>query len=234
MTEKQLKKRLNLSQKDFQDISDTIEKMERKTSGEIAIAVAPQSSSYAFWEAASSAGTVCALFLCVFPMSPQIYRWLEGRFWNIQPYHLSLFFFLLCSAAGVLLYFFYNIPAVDSIVIPRAAKECAVSSRAVRYFSESGIYCTENHSGILIFVSYFEKQVRILADRGISEKISSDLWNIISDELSENLCKGNAKEAFVQAIEKCGQLLQDNFPVQAEKKNELYNGLVVLEDEKWM
>lgn len=233
MTKKQLVKKLSLSQEDLKDIAGTVEKMEQKTSGEIAIAVAPQSSSYAFWELLASIGTVFALFLCIFPMSPQIYRWLEGRFWNIQPYHLLLFFFIVCTAAGLLLYFFYNIPAIDSIVIPRAAKESAVSARAVRHFSESGIYCTENHSGILIFISYFERQVRILADRGISEKISADLWNIISDELSENLCRGNAKEAFVQAIEKCGQLLQDNFPVQAEKKNELYNGLVILEDEKW-
>ena len=78
-----------------------------------------------------------------------------------------------------------------------------------------------------------EKQVRIIADRGISQKISQDLWNLIADELAENLKKGDAETAFTNAIKKCGQLLAENFPNHEENPNELADGLVVLEDTEW-
>ena len=78
-----------------------------------------------------------------------------------------------------------------------------------------------------------EREVRIIADRGISEKISQDLWNLISDELIENLKKGETTLAFTTAIEKCGALLAENFPNREKNPNELPDGLVILEDAEW-
>ena len=69
-----------------------------------------------------------------------------------------------------------------------------------------------------------------MADRHISEKVSEDLWNIIADEIAENMGKGSAKDAFISAVEKCGQLLAENFPSESEKKNQLKDGLVILEN----
>lgn len=230
MTVKQLNKRLGLSERDLGEIREAVAKVEDRTSGEIALAVVPESSSYAEWELIAAAVTSLALFLCVFPLSGQVYAWLESRFWGIEPWYLSLFHAGLISLAVVVLYFLYNIPVIDALVIPAAVKNRAVTHRALRHFAESGVYCTDNHSGILVFVSWFEKQVRIVADRHISEKVSEDLWNIIADEVAENMGKGSAKEAFLSAVEKCGQLLAENFPSDGEKKNQLDDGLVILED----
>ncbi|MBQ0040231.1 MAG: TPM domain-containing protein [Treponema sp.] len=230
MTKKQLEKKLNFSEKDMEEIKSAVAKAEDRTDGEIALAVVAESDTYAQWELVAAGATALALFLCIFPMSPQIYAWLEGRFWGIEPWYLSLFFMAVCSLAAVVLYFLYNVPAIDAVVIPSGAKTKAVSKRAMEHFAQSGIYCTDNHAGILVFVSYFEKQVRIIADRHISEKVSDDLWQLVADEMTENLAAGKAKEAFICAVEKCGQLLAENFPAKGEKKNQLYDGLVVLED----
>ena len=230
MTVKQLNKKLNLKQKDFDEIKKAVEQAENKTSGEIALAVTAESDSYAEWELIAAGITALALFLCVFPMSAQIYAWLDLHFWQIEPWYLCLFYAGLSPVAVVVLYFLYNIPFIDALVIPAGVKSKAVTNRALRYFAESGVYCTDNHSGILIFVSWFEKQVRIVADRHISEKVSEDLWNIIADEIAENMGKGSAKDAFISAVEKCGQLLAENFPSESEKKNQLKDGLVILEN----
>ena len=96
------------------------------------------------------------------------------------------------------------------------------------------MYCTKENSGILIFVSYFERQVRIIADKGISAKISQDLWNLIADEMTESLAKNKVKEAYINAIERCGELLQEHFPCDKENENELGDTLVVLEADKWV
>ncbi|WP_407398390.1 TPM domain-containing protein [Treponema sp.] len=230
MTTKQLNKKLNLTEKDLAEIREAVAKAESRTCGEIALAVTAESDTYAEWELASAGITALALFLCVFPMSSQIYAWLSSRFWDIEPWYLSLFYAGLSTIAVVVLYFLYNIPTIDSLVIPASVKERAVTNRALRHFAESGVYCTDSHSGILIFVSWFERQVRIVADRHISEKVTEDLWNIIADEIAENMNGGSSKEAFLSAVEKCGQLLAENFPSDGEKKNQLDDGLVILEN----
>lgn len=78
-----------------------------------------------------------------------------------------------------------------------------------------------------------EKEVRIIADTGISKKISHDLWQLISDELASDIKAGNATQGFINAIEKCGRLLAENFPARAKNQNELPDGLVILEDAEW-
>ena len=45
--------------------------------------------------------------------------------------------------------------------------------------------------------------------------------------------KGEAAKAFTTAIEKCGELLAENFPPHEENPNEIPDGLVILEDAEW-
>lgn len=234
MKYKALVKKLSLDDKAFSEIKDAVKKAESKTTGEIAVAVAAESASYAFWELLAAVGVSILLLACLFPMANQIYAWLGKIFWGPEPWYLAAFFLIVCAIVVVVLYLAFNIPAVDAVVVPQIAKSKSVTARAMRYFTESGVYCTKEHSGILIYVSYLEKEVRIIADKGISEKISQDLWNLIADELADSLAKKNVKDAFINAINRCGDLLSENFPAHKENPDELPDGLVVLENEKWM
>ena len=83
-------------------------------------------------------------------------------------------------------------------------------------------------------MSYFEREIHILPDSGINSKVSQDLWNIIADEMTDSLAKGNAKEALIGAINRCGELLSQNFPLDSHGENELPDGLVILENEPWV
>ena len=55
-----------------------------------------------------------------------------------------------------------------------------------------------------------------------------DLWNLIADDLASNLKENNVTEGFIQAVQKCGDLLAENFPPHEENPNELPDGLVIL------
>ena len=236
MKYKTLVKKLNLDKKSFVEIQDAVKKAESKTTGEIEVAVTAESAGYAFWELLFSVGVSLVFLACLFPLANQIYTWLSSVFWGHEPWYLPAFYVIVCAAVVLVLYILFNIPAVDSLIIPQTAKVQAVNSRAMRYFAESGVYCTKEHTGILIFVSYFEKEVRIIADKGISEKITQDLWNLIADELADSLSKGNAKDAFINAINRCGDLLAEYYPAPNDKENvdELPDGLVVLENDRWV
>lgn len=168
------------------------------------------------------------------PFSDKILALYRRLYWQNEPsWILPLFFIISCLAAVVIAFYIANIPVVDRLIIPPSVRRTCVTNRAFRYFTESGVYDTAEHSGILIFVSYMERQVRIVADSGISKHISQDMWNLIADELAENLRKGQAAAAFTTAIEKCGELLAEYFPPHEENPNELPDGLVILEDAEW-
>lgn len=230
MTYKRLIKKLSLSEEALESIKKAVAAEEAKTTGEIALAVTAESGKYSFWELLWSNGFAALVLAILIPFSAGINAFFQKFYWDSVPAWIVPCVFVAVAFIVVLAGFLLcNIPAIDRLIIPAAERKQTVSARAMQYFAESGVYETAEHSGILIFVSYMEREVRIIADSGISSKISQDMWNLIADELCENLHKGEIEKAFTSAIEKCGILLAENFPNHEENPNELPDGLVILE-----
>ncbi len=234
MKYKTLIKKLNLKNSDFEDIQKSVAAAEEKTTGEIAIAVTAESARYSFWELLAADCVGMLMLLAMIPFSEKILALYRRLYWQNEPNWILPFFYIItCLSAVLIAFYICNIPAIDRLIIPPSVRKTCVTNRAFRYFTECGIYDTAEHSGILIFVSYMERQVRIVADSGIAKHISQDLWNLIADELAENLRKGDAAKAFSIAVEKCGELLAEHFPAHEENPNEFPDGLVILEDSEW-
>lgn len=230
MTNKSLIKKLNLSDGDFEVIRSAVAAAESKTTGEIAVAVTAESDRYSFWELLWANILSALVLVILLPFSDKILSLYQRIYWNNAPaWTLTAFFLIVCFIVIMAGFYLGNIPAVDRLIIPRMEKSRCVSNRAMRCFAESGVYETKEQSGILIFVSYMEREVRIIADKGIAAKISQDLWNLIADDMCADLKKGDSAKAFVNAIEKCGKLLEENFPAHEENPNELPDGLVIVE-----
>lgn len=230
MNTKQLLRKINLSTTDMKEIKTAVSKAEQTTSGEIALALTAESDNYSFWELLASIYLSAVIFIILLPFASKINIFYESIRWAQPIWFLPAFYGIACLASIVIGFFIMNVPSIDRFIIPKDVRRSNVTHRAFQHFAESGIYETKEHSGILIFVSYMERQVRIIADSGNSSKISQDLWNIIADELSEGIKTGKTKEGFIGAIEKCGELLSDNFPASKENTNELPDGLIILED----
>lgn len=230
MNTKYVIKKLHLDKDGFEKIQQSVKKAESKTSGEIAVCVTAESSDYSVWEfiAAFICSALC--FGVAVPFASKIDRWLQSVLWVNQSWYLPVFYGLLIFASFLIFYWLFNFPAFDRMIIPVNYRNKKVSKKAFSAFAETGVYCTERHNGILIFVSYLEHQVRIVADKGISEKISDDMWQLIADSLVEELKKGNGVAGFCDAIEKCGDLLSEHYPIQKDDVNELPDGLLILED----
>lgn len=226
---KKMIKKLQLSKKDFDDIREAVEKEEKNTSGEIALALIRESDNYSFWELFFALICGAALFAFLIPLSPQIDSFLKAFFWTPESWQLPAFMGFVSFFFIAIFFVFANIPALDRLIIPANLRHRAVYQRALRHFVESGVYATENHSGILIFISIMEREVRILADSGIAKKIEQAEWDSIAKNLSHAFKSNKVKEGFIQAIQDCGALLTEHFPALDENPNELADGLVVLE-----
>ncbi len=234
MTSAQLKKKIQLSPSDIEELKASLKDAGQKSGGKLTLVMSAESSSYAFWELFYAVLTAFLLTLCMLPLAPHVDHWIVSMIGENQHIYLSMFNLLSEAFVISLFYLLYNLPVFDRIIIPAGARHHAVSARAMETFALSGAYCSDAHNGILVYVSYFEREVRIIADKGISSVISQDLWNLIADELAESIKAGDVKAGFLHCIERCGELLADSFPPSAPASEESETqGLHILENERW-
>lgn len=221
----------SLLNKDEQiSISAAVRKAESSTSGEISTALIGESSDYAFYELRASVAFAALLYIVQLQFYPVLNAFIETLYWNSPAWVTPMVIGMISFLGGGIFYFISNIPAVDRIIIPKNIMKSRVRSRALRHFTESGVYATADGTGILIFISLMERRVEILADRGLSEKIPEDEWAEVVSELTESLAGNELASGLIKAVESCGLKLKDHFPIAEDDVNELSDDLVILEE----
>ncbi|PLX80041.1 MAG: hypothetical protein C0616_09355 [Desulfuromonas sp.] len=143
-------------------------------------------------------------------------------------FHESLWHFLWLFAAG---YFPFklairNLPALKRRLIHPEEIRAEVEEKAVVSFLEQGLHHTRDETGILILISLFERRVHVLADRGINEVVPPDTWDGIVTTMTAGIHRGDTCDALCVAIERCGDLLEQSFPVKDDDTDELPNLIV--------
>jgi putative membrane protein len=184
---------------------------ESKTSGEIVPMIVTSSARYTEIELL---GVIAGLFVGMIAEGVWSDPW-GSPFVNLWPVIGALLGFLLC-----------RIPVVKRLLTPKNRVAQAVHTTCLAAFTEHGLHYTSEHTGILILVSLLERRVQVLADRGINQKVSPGTWDEVVRLLTAGLKSDQACDAFCKAIERCGALLAEHFPRQADDKDELSNHLV--------
>ena len=194
-------------------IAAAIEKVEKTTSGEIAVMVVDDSDSYP--EGNILAGVIVGGLLSLVITELYLADSLTV---------FMIFFAGLSLAVGWMTAY---LPALKRIFIPKHRLEQHVRERALRSFYEKGLYKTRDATGVLFFVSLFERKVWILADTGINGKISSPELQVYAREVATGIREGRAAEILCQKIASLGEVLTAHFPVQPDDVNELSNQVIV-------
>src|SRR5207248_186250 len=117
------------------------------------------------------------------------------------------------------------IPWLKRLTVSRRAMTARVLIAAHHAFDSLHVQKTAGGTGVVIYVSLFERRVCVWADRKISEKIPETEWKSMTEGLIRSLREGKPRDAFVEAIRKAGDLLAKPFPIQAGDVNELSNEL---------
>ena len=229
MKRNRLLKLMNISPTQMREIANTVAEAEKKTTGEIALAVVYQSDSYAFVELFIAFCAAFLSFFILFLCSAPIWNLLERTVWFPSPTQLTAVIGGGAATVVFIVYLLVNIPAIDRLIIPNTLKNRRVYARALQHFVESGVYRTTEHSGVLIFVSVLERKVFVIADSGVAAKVAQTEWDGICKIMTGGLKEHQAAHAFISAVKECGKILQEHFPNKAENPNELPDGLVILE-----
>jgi putative membrane protein len=219
------------SKSDVEKITHAVEKAEKKTSGEIVTAFIPKSYDYAIYELMSAVIIGLVYFTVMSLFLPNIQEFISGMLWTdakIMYYTVIFYGFSTFFVIGFF-YFLFNIPFFDRLIIPKSVMEKKVQVRAIQHFFESSVRNTKDRTGVMIFLSFLEKRVVLLADYGINEKIEQEKWQQIVDHIIKGIHKKQMTDYLITAIEMCGELLAENFPILPEDVNELTNEIHILE-----
>jgi uncharacterized membrane protein len=100
--------------------------------------------------------------------------------------------------------------------------------RALEVFSHLGVWDTEANNGVLIYVLLADRDVEILADRGIASRVPHEEWETICHEIEAHYREGRFAQGSVAGIRSVGRLLERHFPGSGPDANELPNQPVLL------
>jgi len=100
--------------------------------------------------------------------------------------------------------------------------------RAVEVFSRLRVWDTEHNNGVLIYLLLADRDVEIVADRGIHVRLGKEVWEAICHEMEAAFRQGNFEAGVLAGIHAMGEHLSRHFPARSGKPNEMPDRPVVL------
>ncbi len=100
--------------------------------------------------------------------------------------------------------------------------------RAVEAFSQLQVWDTVQNNGVLIYLLLADRDVEIVADRGIAAKVLPSDWQAICARMEAELRSDRFEAGALAGIHAVGELLSRHYPPGAENPDELPNPPVVL------
>lgn len=94
--------------------------------------------------------------------------------------------------------------------------------RAIEVFSKLRIWDTEHNNGVLIYLLLADRDVEIVADRGIHIKLGPAVWEAVCREMETAFRQGNFEQGVIAGIRSVGAHLAKHYPqIGPNKINEL-------------
>jgi uncharacterized membrane protein len=100
--------------------------------------------------------------------------------------------------------------------------------RALDIFSQLRIWDTAHNNGVLIYLLLADRDVEIVADRGIDARVGAAGWEKICAEMENSFRAGNFAGGAIKGIQAVSRQLAAHFPRHGGGKNELPDTPVVI------
>lgn len=101
-------------------------------------------------------------------------------------------------------------------------------ARAIEVFSQLRVWDTEQNSGVLIYLLLADRDVEIVADRGIHARVGDAGWRQICASMEQQFRKGQFEQGVMEGVAAITTLLRQHFPAAPDNPNEMRNDPVVL------
>lgn len=107
-------------------------------------------------------------------------------------------------------------------------RDQSARERALDMFSRLRIWDTAHNSGVLIYVLLADRNVEIVADRGIDAAVGHAAWQQICKAMEIEFGKGHFEQGVIAGIQAVTAHLAAHFPKGRDGRNELPDTPLVL------
>lgn len=216
------------SEADQARINQAVQSAESQTSAEIVPVIAHSSGRYdrpedivGLWIGALAMIAAWA----VYPL-PRT----ETGHWGGTAAYWQLVVLLVALVAGFVLGAFVatRVMWLRRLFAPQSQMEDEVRSRAHAAFFDQRVHHTAGASGVLLYVSLFERMAVVLTDQSVLEQLGQETIDALCNSFTQRLRASGPIEALCQTAQEAGEKLAQVLPRAAGDVNELPDALVVL------
>jgi putative membrane protein len=223
---------MRLSSEDHAKVTAAVTAAEQATDGEIVTIVAQSSDAYhdVGLHYAVLAMLLVLSLLAVFPDWVDALHGLVRDPWTEQVSTSAALTVATFLAALTFLAVRYllAIRPLRMALTPRATKARRVHARALALFRASAEHRTLAATGVLLYLSLDEHRAEIVADAGIHDRVSADIWGHAMEALVTAVKDGRPGDGMAAAVQEIGVVLAEHFPPRASNPNELPDRLIEL------
>ncbi len=199
---------MKLQAEDQSRIEAAVAAAETRTSAEFALVLAQVADGYEAWPALWAALLALLAGGAVSLLHPAL-----------DATHVFGAQVAVLVVAGLLL----HLPGVRPLLAPPSLRHEEAAKLARLQFAAIVQRRTAERIGVLLFVSLAEHHVEILVDRAIGERIPEQAWRTVIDGFTAQIREGRLADGFVEATERCADLLEKEFPLRPGDRDELPN-----------
>ncbi len=203
---------------DLERIKEAVRKAEDKISGEIVPVFVERSGFYTIANYRGAILFAAMSFLMIIVLD---------RYVPSLALYDPLFIFLAVSLGGLLgTVLTHTLDPLKRLLLNQSHMDQATHKRAENAFLQEEVFHTKHRTGIMIFISFFEKEVIVMADRGISKVVDQKEWDKMVKNIIENIKSGQVMDGIEAAILRCGEILfEKGFLKTPDDINELRDDL---------
>jgi putative membrane protein len=204
-----------LTKSELDRLAQVIAECEKKTSGEIRLMLVKRSSPV---------GHVLPTLWLSFVVVALLILWFMRSHFEFTPIWLipSVLLGAVLLAAALA-----RCPFFQRLLVTSRDLQHNVWVRAELEFHREGLNHTQGATGILLFLSLFERQAVVLADRGISSRLKESAWEDVVEKIVQGARSKRLAARLEEAIRLCGDHLAEHFPSQPGDVDELSNAVIV-------
>jgi putative membrane protein len=204
-----------LSETDIHKLESVIREVEATTSGELVVVINRRCTDYKLLPF-----TLSLLFWIVIENSPLI----DLAVGQLGHATLCKVGFILLSV--LLGQTFGRFPIWHRWLASPSVRSAKAWAAAELEFYRSKIQNTKEATGILVFISLYEHQVVVLADKRISDKKPKETWNELISQILKGIKTDSLSAGLSEGLLQSGKLLKELFPANKVNENELSNSIV--------
>lgn len=119
------------------------------------------------------------------------------------------------------------LPDFKRTFVSEARAEEVAQEQAFQEFHRLELHKTAAATGVLIFVSLFERRVIVVGDSGIHAKVGDAHWQTAKDAILTSIRQGKLAHGLIEGVRRCGDELAKHFPTHDGDRNEVPDRVVV-------